>query len=158
MKEHKWHTIAPEHTYDEDPAIWKWCIDCGAMNLGTDVFYTGSPTMSPQIDQGCPDAYLTFMPKQEVKDLEAKHAAAKMEAQRAIRDKQVEDALDCAEQVLSQYENKESIEKRVDPFELPPIEDNEKDPVADAVLFEMVYDGATMEDLEHYMNMMKSNG
>ena len=43
MKNHKWTSIAPEACnelgYPEE--IWKWCIKCGALKLGKEIFLPG---------------------------------------------------------------------------------------------------------------------
>lgn len=45
--EHEFFDIAPE-AGDEDGLMWEWCIRCGRLKLGGEIFTPG-PTQSPTI-------------------------------------------------------------------------------------------------------------
>ena len=63
MKEHLWNYIAPEQRAGEDPAdacYWSWCVSCGSMRLGSDVFYPLGSKMTAEIDRGCPKGFFIF--------------------------------------------------------------------------------------------------
>lgn len=40
---HEWTPVAPEeiHRIQEKVRVWKWCIRCGALKLGNELFYAG---------------------------------------------------------------------------------------------------------------------
>jgi hypothetical protein len=60
MREHIWNYIAPEKTIDEDKAYWAWCLNCGSMRLGSDVYYPLGSKMMAEADRGCPKGILIF--------------------------------------------------------------------------------------------------
>jgi hypothetical protein len=41
MPRHNWTEIAPELSDDDDGEVWEWCIRCGALKLGSEIFYSG---------------------------------------------------------------------------------------------------------------------
>lgn len=89
MKKHKWHKIAPEAGYDEDPIIWEWCSQCGAMQLGCEVFYIGGKKLTSTVDMGCPDVYISlvgsdYMVNDNIKEIEKEVLAKKSEQDKPI--------------------------------------------------------------------------
>ena len=43
--EHTFTEIAMENTEEEDPKTWSWCIRCGVLKLGPEIFTPG-PTQT----------------------------------------------------------------------------------------------------------------